>query len=90
MEVVQNEELTEATTATELPTFDPNKKYTWSTDQLFTISGSEFGIILNSLRATLSTEDAARILLAEKASLTIENALARAVENGSVVEVSEQ
>lgn len=77
----------EETGATELPTFDPNKKYTWSSDQQFAISGAEFGIILNSLRATLGTEDAARILLAEKASTIIEGALARAVESGQVKEM---
>ena len=75
------------TGATEVPTFDPNKKYTWSADQSFTISGAEFGIVLNSLRATLSTEDAARVLLAEKASTIIEGALARAVEAGNVKEM---
>jgi hypothetical protein len=75
------------TGATEVPSFDPNKKYTWSADQPFTISGAEFGIILNSLRATLGTEDAARILLAEKASTIIEGALARAVEAGEVKEM---
>lgn len=75
------------TGATEVPTFDPNKKYTWSADQSFTISGAEFGIVLNSLRATLSTEDAARVLLAEKASTIIEGALAHAVEAGQVQEM---
>ena len=75
------------TGAQELPAFDPNKKYTWAADQSFTISGAEFGIILNSLRATLSTEDAARVLLAEKASTIIEGALARAVEAGDVKEM---
>jgi hypothetical protein len=75
------------TGATEVPTFDPNKKYTWSSNQPFTISGAEFGIILNSLRATLGTEDAARVLLADKASSIIEGALARAVEAGEVKEM---
>jgi hypothetical protein len=83
MDIVQNEQ----PEVEQLPTFDPNKKYTWSADHQFTISGSEFGIILNSLRATLSTEDAARILLAEKASTIIEGALARAVEAGQVKEM---
>ena len=74
----------------EVPTFDPNKKYTWAIDSEFTLSGNDFGILLNSLRAILSTEEAQRILLAEKASQIMEATLAEAVENGSVVEVPEQ
>jgi hypothetical protein len=77
-------------TAQEMPTFDPNKKYTWAIDSEFTLSGNDFGILLNSLRAILSTEEAQRILLADKASQIMEATLAQAVENGSVVEVPEQ
>jgi hypothetical protein len=74
----------------EVPTFDPNKKYTWEIDSEFTLSGNDFGILLNSLRAILSTEEAQRVLLAEKASQIMEATLAKAVESGSVVEVPEE
>ena len=74
----------------ETPTFDPNKKYTWAIDSEFVLSGNDFGILLNSLRAILSTEEAQRILLADKASQIMEATLAHAVENGAVVEVPEQ
>jgi len=74
----------------QLPTFDPNKKYTWAIDSEFTLSGNDFGILLNSLRAILSTEEAQRVLLADKASQIMEATLAEAVQNGSVVEVPEQ
>jgi replicative superfamily II helicase len=74
----------------QVPTFDPNKKYTWAIDSEFTLSGNDFGILLNSLRAILSTEEAQRILLADKASQIMEATLAEAVQNGSVVEVPEQ
>ena len=77
-------------TAQEMPTFDPNKKYTWAIDSQFTLSGNDFGILLNSLRAILSTEEAQRILLADKASQIMEATLAQAVESGAVVEVPEQ
>jgi hypothetical protein len=70
--------------------YDPNKKYTWTPDDSFIVSGAEFGILLNSLRAILSTQDAQRILLADKANNIIENALARAVENGVVKEAPEE
>jgi hypothetical protein len=70
--------------------YDPNKKYTWTPDDSFIVSGAEFGILLNSLRAILSTQDAQRILLADKANNIIENALARAVEAGVVKEAPEE
>jgi len=86
MEIVQDE----LQQVQEVPTFDPNKKYTWAIDSEFTLSGNDFGILLNSLRAILSTEEAQRILLADKASQIMEATLAEAVQNGSVVEVPEQ
>jgi hypothetical protein len=85
MKVAQDEP-----SAQEVPTFDPNKKYTWAIDSEFTLSGNDFGILLNSLRAILSTEEAQRVLLADKASQIMEATLAEAVQSGSVVEVPEQ
>ena len=73
-----------------MATYDPNKRYTWTPDDQFTISGAEFGLILNSLRATISTPEAARILLANEANQAIENALAKAVEADVVKEVVDQ
>lgn len=84
MEIVKDDELTGAA---EVPTFDPNKKYTWSADHDFVIKGGEFGLILNSLRTIIGTEEAARILLAQKASEAIEGVLARGVEEGAVTEL---
>lgn len=75
--------------AQEAPKFDPNKKYTWGAENTFTFSGAEFGVILNALRATLSTEEAARILVTERAHNIVEGALAKAVEEGRVLEVPE-
>ena len=69
--------------------YDPNKKYTWTPDDSFILSGGEFGLILNTLRAVLSTPEASRILLANQANDVIENTLARAVENGIAKEVVE-
>jgi len=70
--------------------YDPNKKYTWSTDDIFVINGSEFGVILNSLRAQLATEEAARILLANRANNIVEQVLARSVEAGVIKEAENQ
>ena len=70
--------------------YDPNKKYTWNTDDIFVINGAEFGVILNSLRSQLATEEAARILLANRANNTIEQVLARSVEAGVIKEAENQ
>ena len=70
--------------------YDPNKKYTWTPDDSFTLSGGEFGLILNALRAVLNTEEAARILIANEANKIVEGALQRAVESGVAKEASEE
>lgn len=66
--------------------YDPNKKYRWEPGAQFLLSGEEFGVILNSLRAILNTPEAQRILLVERASKLIDNSLARAVELNIVQE----
>ena len=70
-------------------TYDPNKKYTWAAEDSFILSGGEFGVILNTLRAILGTPEAAKILLANQANNIIEGSLARAVEAGIVKEAPE-
>ncbi len=59
MEIVKDQEQ-QATP----PSYDPNKKYRWSEDDLFVVSGGEFGVLLNALRAVLNTPESQRILLA--------------------------
>lgn len=66
--------------------YDPAKKYRWEPTTVFPLSGEEFGVILNSLRAILNSPDAQRILLANKANEAIENALSKAVQAGLVKE----
>src|SRR5690349_18008766 len=68
------------------PKYDPSKKYRWEPGSNFLLTGEEFGLILNSLRAILNTPEAQRVLLAEKASHSIDKALARAIEVGIVKE----
>jgi len=75
--------------ANKITSYDPNKKYTWAQEDSFILSGAEFGIVLNTLRAVLSTEEAAKIMLAMRANEIIEGTLARAVENGIVKEAEE-
>jgi len=67
-------------------TYDPAKRYKWSQETTFNFTGGEFGVILNAVRQILSTREAQTILLAERASSLIEQALAQAVEAGEAVE----
>lgn len=64
--------------------YDPNVKYGWTSETKFEISGNEFGLILNTVRATLSTEEAQKILLLSKANDALEDVLRKNVENGNV------
>lgn len=84
-----SEEIKEVEVANEAPTYDPSKKYTWSTEHQFTISGGEFGVILNALRAVTNTPEAHAIFLADRAVGAVEGILARGVEAGIVKEVEE-
>ena len=70
--------------------YDANKHYTWNSEESFTLSGGEFGLILNTLRAILSTEQAAQILLAYRAGETLEKLMAEGVEKGTIKEIVEQ
>ena len=69
------------------PKFDPTKKYAWSPDTTFTISGNDFGLLLNTLRSITSTKEAQTILLAHEAGDVLEKTLAHGVETGKIVEV---
>lgn len=83
MEIVKDEQAQQ-------PSYDPNKRYTWSQDDLFVISGGEFGVLLNALRAILNTPESQKVLLTDRANSIVEQALARAVENGIVKEAPEE
>ncbi len=74
----------------EKPKFDPTKRYTWGPQDQFTMSGEQFGLILNALRGVISTPEASRILLAAEAANTIDSIMAKAVEDGIVVEAPEE
>ena len=71
------------------PSYDPNKKYTWTPEDSFILSGGEFGLVLNALRSVLNTQEAARILIANEANKIVEGALQRAVESGVAKEAED-
>lgn len=69
--------------------YDANKRYTWTPEDIFTLSGAEFGLILNTVRAYLASEEAARFQLMVQSNDAIEKVMARAVEADIVKEVEE-
>ena len=84
MQIVRDEgEIVDATT----PTFDPQKQYRWEPSTEFKLNGGEFAVLLNALRAYLSTEDSQIVLAADRASKALEDQLRQAVEDGRAVEV---
>jgi hypothetical protein len=70
--------------------YDPTKRYTWTPSDEFTLTGEQFGLILNSIRSTISTPEALRILTASEANNALETIIARAVEEGIVTEIPEE
>jgi hypothetical protein len=70
--------------------YDPNKRYSWGPEDKFELSGREFGLILNTLRAILNTEEASKIILAQQANAAIEAVMAKGVEMDIVKEAIEE
>jgi hypothetical protein len=69
--------------------YNPNAKYTWTPEDTFTLSGQDFGLILNTVRAYLSSEEAARFQLMIQTNQVIEKIMKEAVENDVIKEVEE-
>ena len=67
--------------------YDHNKRYTWTPEDTFTLSGAEFGLILNTVRAYLASEEAARFQLMVQSNEVIEKVMAKAVEADIIKEV---
>jgi hypothetical protein len=69
--------------------YDPAKRYTWTPEDKFEISGQEFGLFLNTVRSYLSSEEAARFQLMMKANEVIEKIMVQGVEADIIKEVEE-
>lgn len=70
--------------------YDPSKKYTWTPEDTFTLSGAEFGLFLNTVRAYLSSEEASRFQLMIQANQVIESLMIKGVEAAIIKEVVEE
>jgi hypothetical protein len=69
--------------------YDPAKRYTWTPEDTFEISGQDFGLFLNTVRSYLSSEEAARFQLMMKANEVIEKLMIAGVEADIIKEVEE-
>jgi hypothetical protein len=67
--------------------YDPNKRYTWTPEDTFTLTGQQFGLILNMVRAYLSSEEAARFQLMIQTNQVIEELMVKGVEADIIKEV---
>ena len=67
--------------------YDPAKRYTWTPEDTFTLTGQQFGLILNTVRAYLSSEEAARFQLMMQANEVIEKLMIEGVESDTIKEV---
>jgi len=70
--------------------YDTTKRYTWTPEDTFTLTGQDFGLILNTVRAYLSSEEAARFQLMLKTNEVIEKLMIAGVESDVIKEVVEE
>jgi len=70
--------------------YDPAKRYTWTPEDTFEISGQDFGLFLNTVRSYLSSEEAARFQLMMKSNEVIERIMVSGVEADIIKEVVEE
>ena len=69
--------------------YDPTKKYTWTPQDTFTLTGDQFGTVLNAIRAIVGTPETQRILAIARANDVFETLMIQAVEDGIVLEMPE-
>jgi len=73
-----------------MATYNPSSRYTWTPEDTFTLTGQQFGLFLNTVRAYLSSEEAARFQLMIQTNQVIEKIMKEAVENDVIKEAVEE
>ena len=69
--------------------YNSKLRYTWTPEDSFTLSGQDFGLILNTVRSYLSSEEAARFQLMIQTNEVIEKIMIQGVEADVIKEVIE-
>lgn len=70
-----------------MATYNPSSRYTWTPEDTFTLTGAQFGLILNTVRSYLSSEEAARFQLMVQTNQVIEELMIQGVESDTIKEV---
>jgi hypothetical protein len=81
-------EKTDGDSANVPSSYDPEKMYTWAMDQTFSLNGQEFGVLLNTIRAKVSTPEAVEYRRLFACNDIIEQMMERGVAQGTIVERS--
>lgn len=66
--------------------YDANKAYKWKPDDVFELTGNQFGTMLNAMRAFLNTPEAKNVLAIYEANKHIDDILQKNVESGVIEE----
>jgi len=69
--------------------YDPSRKYSWTPQDTFTLTGEQFGTVLNAIRGIMGSPEAIQIMAISKANDVIETLMIAAVENEIVLEMPE-
>ena len=70
-----------------MATYNPSSRYTWTPEDTFTLTGGQFGLILNTVRSYLSSEEAARFQLMVQTNQVVEELMIQGVEADIIKEV---
>lgn len=62
----------------------PNVSYQWKDDAKFELNGKEFELVINTVRAALSTPESQKVLLLAQANNILEGLLNKGLESGQV------
>lgn len=66
----------------------PNTQYQWKEDEVFTFTGKEYEMIINTVNALLSTQEAQKILLLSKVNDVLHTKLVKAIEEDRAFEAA--
>lgn len=65
----------------------PNVNYTWDEKSTFTLSGKQFELFINGLRATLATPESQKVLMLNELSNILNEVLSRGIDEGTIKEI---
>jgi hypothetical protein len=66
--------------------YDPSKQYVWDPAAIFTLTGKEFGLWLNTVRTKVSSKEAIELRMLLECNNIIEEIMARGVASGVIKE----